>query len=117
MDFEFLILETLYHSPLREADQSILFNLDKSSINEIKTAINDLVEKGYIKQIVGSTKYKLISQGITAYKQLKYCRDQDAKNEKQQRFTKRVTIISLVIALITLVISFVEFLLQLFDFI
>lgn len=104
MDFEFLILETLYNSPRREADQDVLYNLVKGAINEIDTAIKDLVDIKFIKRVIGSTKYKLTSPtGVNAYKQLKKEREQDAKNERQQRFDNKISIASILVPLVTFI--------------
>ena len=122
-DFEFLILEKLYSSPQREIDQSKLFNLDKSSINEIYTALKDLVDSKWIKRITGSTKYKLTSSGVAAYKQLKQERNQDSEKKRQQRFDNKISIASILIKLITFILGLlvehyaglVEFLIKLFS--
>lgn len=88
------------------ADQKVLYDLVDGSINEIHKTINYLVKAGFIKQITGSTKYKLTSpDGVNAYKQLKKEREQDTKNERQQRFDNKISIASLLIQLITFILG------------
>ena len=116
-ELKFLVLKTLYNSPLREIHQSDLYALDKDHPLEIRAAIKDLVESKLIEHLTCSDKFHLTSTGANLYEQSQQHNDQSAEVDKQHRFNKRVTIISLVISLITLVVSLVELSLQFFDFI
>ena len=69
-ELKFIILETLYNSHLREAHQSVLYNLDKNRVNEISTAIKDLTNDNLIEQIISSEKYHLTSPGANTYEQM-----------------------------------------------
>ena len=116
-ELKFLVLKTLYNSPLREIHQSDLYNLDKVHPLEIRTAIKDLVESKLIERITGSEKYHLTSTGANLYEQSQQHNAQSAEVEKQHRFNRGIAIISLIISLITLVVSLVELSLQIFNFI
>lgn len=116
-ELKFIILKTLYNSPFREAHQSILFSLDKDRPLEIRNAIKDLVIANLIEPVIGSEKYHLTSPGANFYEQSQQNQKQSAEIEKQYRFSKRATIISVIVGLITLLISIIELSLHLFDFI
>ena len=115
-ELKFLILKTLYNSPLREIHQADLYAIDKERPLEIRTSIKDLVESKLIERMTGSEKYHLTSTGANLYEQSQQHNAQSAEVDKQHRFNKCVTVISLVISLITLCVSLVELSLQFFDF-
>ena len=92
---KFSILEKLRNLPNREAHRKTLMEINKNNPSEILSAINDLVELGYVEKETCSDKYKLTISGAEAYENTQDIHKRDAKQKRQNR-------ISMVLAILTL---------------
>ena len=113
-DLKFSILKVLYTSPTRRTTKTELFNRKFASPTDTMNTIKDLIEAKLLKVEIGSDQVRMTSLGADAFESAQEERREQAKSEKQYRFNKKTTIISLVIAATTSVIAMIEFFLLLY---
>ena len=100
-DLKFTILKTIYFKyPLREIRRNELYTLIRHNPILIKNALSDLQSAKYVETILCSDKYKLTDLGINAFEQ-----EQDAR--KQTTKKKIQYIVTTILAILTLLSSFV----------
>ena len=112
-DLKFTILEALYASPTRRVSKAELLDRNFASPTDTMNTIKDLIEAKLLKVEIGSDKVNLTSAGANAFESAQEQRREQTESEKQYRFNKKTTIISLVIAAVTSAIALVEFFLLL----
>ena len=120
-ELEFAILKTIYTQPNKQAHRQVLFTIDNKLINEIKSAVDDLVILGIIEFNVCSNKYNLTKDGLAIFRLAKKEREQIAKQEKQQRFNNNVSVANLLVPLVTFILGiliehFADFISFIFSF-
>lgn len=113
-DLKFAILDFLYHSPNHENEIVALYNQRLGSVNDVRIALNDMMknsETPFIIRPVGKNTFRLTTHGNIAYESAQEERYKQSESEKQYRFNKKTTVISLIVAVLTSAIAIVVFLL------
>lgn len=102
-DLDFLLLKALYDSPDRTQEHKSLCESGVSDINTVADAIRDLVDENLIKVPIGTDKLALTKLGKKYYELEQKARSDASKTERDNKFSKRIAIISLILsALVTI---------------
>lgn len=124
-DLKYSILEILYNATLRQEREFNLLNSKLATPTAIQFAINELISVDFIESKVGSDILKLSDQGAICFELLqeerakqyekaaeyaKHC----AEEERQKRFLKTTTILSLIVATLSALVALAEFFLHIF---
>ena len=114
-DLEYTILESIHNQRFKEAHREILFNLNKSNPEFIKSTIDDLLELNLIEKVPCSNSYKLSKLGLKALHLAKQERKNETKHESQQRFDNNVSVANLLIPFVIFILGLlVEYIIFLF---
>ena len=107
-DLDFFLLKALYDSPDRTQERKALCESGLSDINTVADAIRDLVKENLIKVPIGTDKLALTNLGKKYYELEQKARSDAAKTEKDNKFSKRTTIISVIVAVAMSVMAIIE---------
>lgn len=105
-DLEITILQTIHNQKYCEAHRKILYDLNKSNPEMIKSTINDLLKLGLIEAIPLSNCYKLSGSGLNALRLAKKERENDTKQESQQRFDNKISVANLLVPFVIFILGF-----------
>ena len=107
-DLKYFILKLMYNSENYTTDLMSILNSKIATPCEIQTAIDSLSSAPtiYVKNIPCIHKYTLTNEGICALESEQERRCQITKDEKNQKFNKRINYVNLLINILVFILGY-----------
>ena len=105
-DLKFQLLSILYDSPNGEQEVDLL-NRFPDKITDAYILLKKLKKAQLVECVIGTTRYKITSDGETLYENFKESHDKDSENKRQQRFQNKISIASVFVPLITFILGLI----------
>lgn len=107
-DLEFLLLRAIYTSPNKTQERKPLCEAGFSDVNTVADTLRELKEYKLIESPIGTDRLVLTKLGKKVYELEQKARQDAAKAERDNKFNKRIAIISLVISVLVAIETLVE---------